>query len=391
VSSDNALTQLQENMKPAGWEHMEKLIERGEKGLNDYRQPKISILTHGSINACDHYRAYGIVRMLDKAGLIQARFISNLNSLDVYLNDLVICFRPKDPSLHQVINDSKMLDTKILVDYDDNIFNVMASNFLNVNFTEQDKQNSLAITNKATQLTVSTNHLKGVLEPHQKRIAVIPNLLDWNMVEPLLEEFPREKTVKKEQFTVAWAGTQSHTEDLFGRGWPYLSALMRFLDEFPDTRLVMFGMSSQEILDRYYGRVHFQQPLGFFQYLPFLASAGIDLMTYPLYDHQFNHAKSNIRWLESSALKIPLLAANIPSYADLGEKYCKTVKNTEEGWYEALKYAYHNREEMAEITENAHNYARDEWSVQARWPVWLAAYTAAIQGKCLLGDYTPRS
>ena len=52
------------------------------------------------------------------------------------------------------------------------------------------------------------------------------------------------------------------------------------------------------------------------QYPKYLARQGFDIGIAPLADNAFNRGKSNLRWLEYSALKIPTVASNVGHFAE---------------------------------------------------------------------------
>jgi glycosyltransferase involved in cell wall biosynthesis len=61
------------------------------------------------------------------------------------------------------------------------------------------------------------------------------------------------------------------------------------------------------------------------RYAAFAASFGFDIGIAPLVDCNFNRSKSNLRWLEYSALKIPTVATDISHFR-------QTVRNGEDGF-----------------------------------------------------------
>jgi hypothetical protein len=72
------------------------------------------------------------------------------------------------------------------------------------------------------------------------------------------------------------------------------------------------------------GKIQYQPPSDIFNYPREMQLRKIDLLIAPLIDNAFNRCKSNIKFLEFSALGIPMCGQNICTY----NKYTKLVFNT---------------------------------------------------------------
>jgi hypothetical protein len=73
----------------------------------------------------------------------------------------------------------------------------------------------------------------------------------------------------------------------------------------------------------YNGQIQVQSPSDIFNYPSEMKKRKIDLLLAPLMDNEFNRCKSNIKFLEFSALGIPMAGQNISTY----NKYTKLVFN----------------------------------------------------------------
>jgi hypothetical protein len=153
--------------------------------------------------------------------------------------------------------------------------------------------------------------------------------------------------------------------------------------------MVFFGFCPENFMNEHWGRVASIDPVHLYQYMSRLAQLNLDLMLYPLMDHQFNYSKSNIRWLESSMIHVPVISSPIHSYRDIGEDLCMTVPLTYEAWFNALEHAYLNRDDMRARAEKSREWARAHWSIQAGWPAWAAVLAAAATGEFVAQDFTP--
>ena len=90
-----------------------------------------------------------------------------------------------------------------------------------------------------------------------------------------------------------------------------------------------------------------------------------DIAIAPLRDNHFNRAKSNLRWLESSALKLPMVASKIYPF-EHSIKNGKTgilVSNSEQEWYDALKSLILDASKRKTIGETAYNEVKKNYSM----------------------------
>lgn len=379
--NDRIARQLQTSVAKDEFDTLKDELENGSRF-----KPTIYIMISPAINACDYYRGTMVERELRKYDMFNIKFIHGVTPKEIYDGDLVIVYRPKDRTLMGYVQDPSAQNARIMADYDDDVFSVPRGNFLAPNFMAPDKQASLQIVSRVHQLTVSTRRLRGLLQSHQSKVSVIPNTIDFKAHNDLLMKKP---TKPNERYRIGWAGTYTHTEDLMGGDQVFLRALSDFMRKYRDTEMCFFGLCPESFMQEFWGRVQYAEPIHLYQYMQRLSALNLDLMVYPLANHQFNHSKSNIRWLESSMLHVPVIASDIPSYKEIGEPLCRTVPLTHEAWFTALEHAYKNREEMRKRAELSREWIREHWSIQAMAPAWAAVYRAAARGESLVQDFTP--
>ena len=379
--NEHIARQLQTSVPKDEFDSLKDTFENGSR-----MKPTIFIMVSPAINACDYYRGTMVERELRKLDMFNIKFVGALRPQEAYEGDLMVVYRPKDRSLLAYTSDPSAQNAKLMADYDDDVFSVPRGNFLAPNFMAPDKQASLQIVSRVHQLTVSTRRLKGLLQSHQPKVSVIPNTIDFDAYNGLLLSQPKKPN---QRYRVGWAGTYTHTEDIMGGDQVFLRALSEFMRKYRDTEMTFFGFCPESFMQEFWGRVMYAEPIHLYQYMSRLASLNLDLMVYPLMNHQFNHSKSNIRWLESSMVHVPVVASDIPSYKEIGEPLCKTVPLTFEAWFEALEYAYKNREEMRARAEKSREWIREQWSIQVMAPAWAAVYRAAARGESLVQDFTP--
>lgn len=160
-------------------------------------------------------------------------------------------------------------------------------------------------------LIVSTPYLKDVYSEFCPNIYVVPNSIDvqkWDGV-------PRKK---KAGVRIGWVGSGSHREDL--------ELLDPVIDQItaanPESKFVIcsYFQEDMEALPGFLRNrrgvqiVNKWSPI--LKYPAHVAAQDFDIGLAPLRDNKFNRAKSNLRWLEYSALGIPSVCSNVGHFAE---------------------------------------------------------------------------
>ena len=96
--------------------------------------------------------------------------------------------------------------------------------------------------------------------------------------------------------------------------------------------------------------------------LPELISS-FDINIVPFEENAFNEAKSEIKWLEASLVKIPTIASNIGSFkANIINGKTGLLCSTEEEWYHALKKLVNDEKLKRSIGENAFEFCKHNYN-----------------------------
>jgi glycosyltransferase involved in cell wall biosynthesis len=106
------------------------------------------------------------------------------------------------------------------------------------------------------------------------------------------------------------SGTDTHDVDFEEAA----AALCRILDHFPNVRLRLIGpLSIPSVLSRHRGRIEQLPATDYETYLGLLGECDISIA--PLEDFVFNDAKSNIKYLEASAVGLPSICSPRSAFA----------------------------------------------------------------------------
>lgn len=150
------------------------------------------------------------------------------------------------------------------------------------------------------------------------------------------------------------SGTYSHKDD-----FNLISdVLMKFLRERPEVSLSLLGAT--QVPDDFLAlpNVSTYPLLPYEQMLSFIASH--HLMIVPLADNIFNHAKSNVKFIEAASLGVPVISSNVREYELVIENNINgIIADTSEDWNYILNNIVHNMELLSEVGRNAREYVQE--------------------------------
>lgn len=223
----------------------------------------------------------------------------------------------------------------------------------------------------ADGLIVSTPHLKELYSKFNENINVVENSLDfkgdrsfvgWDSVSPR----------KHRGIRIGWIGGRSHFNDLI----LVAPVLREILQKYPEVTLCLVNSALQpscKALGVKYpfeglSNVHYaDRSVPINRYAAFAASFGFDIGIAPLVDCNFNRSKSNLRWLEYSALKIPTIATNISHFS-------QTIRNGIDGflirendlqeWKDKLELLICKTSIREEIGRQAYNRIKKDFNLK---------------------------
>ena len=208
----------------------------------------------------------------------------------------------------------------VLTEIDDNVLSVPTWNesFNTYDPRSEVRRRALAQIKESDGLIVSTPQLKEVYLDYNRNISVVENCIDFKM-------WDRLKKKSKPGIRIGWAGGSSHGGDFDAIS----QALSNVLTNHKDATLVLInGPAKQGIpnfLEGFKNVEHHMRWETIIHYPKMLAEMDFDIGIAPLVDCAFNRGKSNLKWLENSALGIPTVAMKVGHMA-------QTVRHGEDGF-----------------------------------------------------------
>jgi len=201
---------------------------------------------------------------------------------------------------------------------------------------------------ESTGVVTPTTYLKDFFSKYNRKIKVIPNCIDFNLW---------NHTEKKEKDTVniGWVGGGSHAGDLkIVKG-----ALYRILKKYPQATVTIacgqpLGWEPAERLTLK------QVGVPIIDYPKMVKGFGFDIGIAPLRDNYFNRGKSNLRYLEYSAMGIPTVASPTEPFK---KDFTGMLANAEEEWFSILSNLIEDRNFRKSEGERAYQHAYENFNL----------------------------
>lgn len=197
----------------------------------------------------------------------------------------------------------------------------------------------------ADLLIVSTDYLKKKFESLNKNIVVIKNCIDTDFFNYINAP---------DDVTIGFSGSGSHQAD-----WMMVEPILHKLKEKHGIKIkVLSPVNMSAAIDT---QIKWSDLM---QYPKVMASLGFSIGIAPLKDTLMSRAKSNLRWLEYSALKIPTVASNVVPFRDIDNI---TLVTEPEEWERELEKLiidpkYRTEQGLKAYNEMKEKYDPRDWS-----------------------------
>lgn len=311
-------------------------------------------------------------RHLHDRGLIQVttRSFDDVGQTDVQYSDVVVLNHPTHPEYWPVLQKCKGRHRKpVIVDVDDLLTNIMTDHpdYHALKFVTFELPKVL---HGADHLVVSTDYLAREYGHLNANVSVIENSVDSRLIESLRVQ---NKPYKK-GFVVGWIGGGSHVND---QHYTFMKGLQEFTRRHDDVRLHFKFLCPQPFLDEFGVRCFYDEELvPYAEYHSYLSTVPWDVCLCGLYDHPFNHAKSDLRLLDVAPHEIPLIASPVNQFVRHRTMardimlYAEDTAGGDKGWLHTLEYAYNHRDETKAMAKRAKDYVYTERTSDQMADAW---------------------
>lgn len=210
---------------------------------------------------------------------------------------------------------------------------------------------------KSDGLVVSTEYLRKIYSTKNSNVQVIPNAIDFEVWDNLKAKKRKDKYIK-----IGWEGGAGHSINLrlikkvvsvILKKYPNVVFHFRY-GGFP----IDFLNHKRVIFD------DFRHWTSINKYPQMMKDLNMDIGIAPLRDLEFNRAKSNCRWLELSALKVPTIASDVEPYKCIEQGVTGFLAREENEWVEYLGGLIENESLRRKIGQNAYEKVKKDYNVE---------------------------
>lgn len=369
-----------------------------------------------SDNGCDYYRAVLPMTACKQAGAfeeVNERTPANI-AIDSRSNeaklmkdmmaDVILLPRLMSQTfIHDIrtkIAQTKS-DVKIVVDFDDNVFQVspLSRHYEDYGLKEvrlsmpngeiKDLwKDGVNIDLKANQkrldavkyclenvdmVTTTTDILANVLRQYNENVRILPNCVNperW-------KKLPFKET---DEIRLFWSGGWSHYEDWF----IIRDVIPEIMKKYKNVKFCLMGFD-------FFARVN-DLPRDRFEFydwehieaFPLQCSIiSPDISIIPLRDTEFNQCKSAIKWIEMASMGVPSVVSFVSPYMEMGPLSEKNnsvfiENNDKAAWIEGISMLIENPDMRKEIGQAAKDTVMKHFDIRTQYGKWAGAYEEVL-------------
>lgn len=302
--------------------------------------------------------------------------------------DVVVFHRPENTDKLKLARYLKSIGKKIVYDNDDT-YKDDNSVKLNAYMTAERVKKGMEAIDKfssefikeADLVTCTTEFLAEEYRKINPNVVVLPNMIDpFYFDEPLRNEGDKVR--------IGITGSVGLTSDLDA-----LAPIFRHYEKDDRVELVFFSLNepTEQLRKIYDGEYRVLESLKNIEWHPLvpaqdyydkLNSLKLDIQIIPRADNYFNRCKSNLKFLESSMLEIPVVAqafsdGKSPYQGEEDSKYMLLAENTEE-FIKHIDTLIENKELRREMGEKAREYVEENYDINKTAHIWEDTYNKLI-------------
>lgn len=340
----------------------------------------------GAYDGCYYYRGY-LPGLYTKQTIMTGFKSRGYDDKELHRKcmdaDVIVIQRPNEPVRHGMAIELKRMGKKIVFDNDDTY---LPDKGVPLSMLKSDKQREVAIQMNnylydilkiADMAIATTEFLADEFRAINPNVFVLPNCID-----PMDEEPKRENDTGK--YRIGFIGSVTSNDDYL-----HIKEDIMKLDERGDVTIVVFGIKQRSgvILGAYnedhefwstLKNVEWQSYVPITEYYHTIAKLKLDLAIIPRKDSYFNRCKSNLKFLECSLLRIPVIAQGYedglsPYQVNPEDKDHLELVMPNENWYDRIVSLLEDKEKRTKMANEAHDYVVRNYNIKNNAQKWEEA------------------
>lgn len=325
------------------------------------------------ISACPYIRIHDIFRELSKSngykfflyGMDSYKEMDLDNILEKKQFDVIVVQRIL-PFLDTLLEKAKKHNIKVIYETDDDLLNV-EENSPSFDYINKYKQSLMDLIGYSQTITVTTEFLASKF--NNKRVKIIRNYLTSPI--EIAEDINHNERIK-----IGYYGTLTHTKDLFLIKDVIidLKKLMkeRYNIEF-DFEIIGGFNQEDNIVEDWYNEIKLPEFCEDYEkFMKWLQkNANWDMAIVPLEDSKFNNSKSELKFIELTAMGIPGVYSDVPAYNSVViDSKNGFLASSKEDWIKKLELLILDEKLRLDIRNNALNLVLKNYNISDRVKQW---------------------
>lgn len=287
--------------------------------------------------------------------------------------DVIVFQRPSDKKIYDIALKYRLNGKKIIFENDDTYSSIPLSKLENQRQIEIAKEmddtlkKTLGIAHGAI---ASTDILAKEFSEINKNTVVLKNTISPR-------DYFRCKENTTGKFRVGLIGSVTTNDDYL-----HIKDDLKRIDSRGDITLVIMGIKyidgthlpvMQEDYDFWssFKNIEWHPYCHVTAYMYQISRLALDLAIIPRKDHYFNYCKSNLKFLEMSLLKIPVLAQGFPNGLSPYETDRDYMTLIQDSWYDNIINIKNNYIDYKRLAEIANNYVMENYNIETYYKEWL--------------------
>ncbi|PRY66350.1 glycosyltransferase involved in cell wall biosynthesis [Vreelandella songnenensis] len=340
----------------------------------EYLAPRVLIVAEFSIPQCKKYRVTQKQKMFEHLGVECTAIDWNeaekaIKALQTH--SMVIFYRvPGFPNAISIIEEAKRLNIPTYWEVDDLIFNrdVLLNSKTLAGLGQDDFQGLLtgaelylkAMLSCDYGIASTTGLAEAMRESGMKSVQVIENALDEQTLVVAEKVNEKRKTaVKDDTLRIVYgSGTNTHNVD-FQEAVPALLDILATHDNVHFRLIGLLDLPTE--FDQFESRIERIPVCSYEEYLESLAECDISIA--PLEHYVFNDSKSNIKFLEAAAVRVPSVCSPRAAFTSaITHGVDGFLCETDDEWKDAFSQLVNSAELREEMAANAHAFVLQAYS-----------------------------
>lgn len=246
-----------------------------------------------------------------------------------------------------------------------------------VEANRENRQRQLEVMSLCDAVTTTTEPLASYFRTLNPMVFTLPNCIDFSIYKPASDHFRR----KDGPLRIGWWGGDNHWHDISQIGQP----LKEYVNSH-DVTLVLLGSYYKGPLRGIDPNKVEAYPWVHVEAFPWrLQAAALDVVVIPLAlpttrGMEFNRFKSDIKWLEASALKLPsLVQGGVDPYSNCVHDETALLFTTDEEFTVNLDHLCRVEELRVRLAKNAYDWAREHRDLEKGIYRWAEAYDKVMR------------